>query len=74
MLGINAKPVNLMLSTVDMLQQEEADFEIEDDCKIPLIVFWPPNHAEVNKIFQVKDKTVVQGREGGREVTILFFT
>ena len=48
-----------------MMQQEEADFESEDDCKIPLIVFSPPNHAEVNKIFQVKDKTVVQGRGGG---------
>ena len=49
------------------MQQEEADFESEDDCKIPLIVFSPPNHAEVNKIFQVKDKTVVQGRGGGGE-------
>ena len=54
MLGTNAKPC-----TVDMMQQEEADFESEDDCKIPLIVFSPPNHAEVNKFFQVKDKTVV---------------
>ena len=41
------------------MQQEEADFESEDDCKIPLIVLSPPNHAEVNKIFYVKDKTVV---------------
>ena len=54
MLGTNAKPC-----TVDMMQQEEADFESEDDCKIPLIVFSPPDHTEVNKFFQVKDKTVV---------------
>ena len=54
MLGTNAEPC-----TVDMMQQEEAEFESEDDCKIPLIVFSPPNHAQVNKIFQVKDKTVV---------------
>ena len=54
MLGTNAEPC-----TVDMMQQEEADFESEDDCKIPLIVFSPPNHAEVNTFFQVKDKTVV---------------
>ena len=54
MLGTNAEPYS-----VDMMQQEEADFESEDDCKIPLIVLSPPNHAEVNKIFYVKDKTVV---------------
>ena len=54
MLGTNAEPYS-----VDMSQQEEADFESEDDCKIPLIVLSPPNHAEVNKIFYVKDKTVV---------------
>ena len=42
-----------------MMQQEEADFESEDDFKIPLIVFSPPNHDKVNKYFQVKDKTVV---------------
>ncbi|XP_073253399.1 proto-oncogene tyrosine-protein kinase receptor Ret-like [Porites lutea] len=29
-----------------MMQREEADFDSEDDCKIPLIVFSPPNHAE----------------------------
>ena len=42
-----------------MMQKEEADFKSEDDCKIPLIVFSPPNHAEVNKIVEVKDKTEV---------------
>ena len=45
MLGTNAEPC-----TVDMMQREEADFESEDDCKIPLIVFSPPIHAEVNII------------------------
>ena len=34
-----------------MMQQEEADFDSEDDCKIPLIVFSPPNDAEVNNFF-----------------------
>ena len=42
-----------------MMQQEEADFESEDDCKIPLIVLSPLNDAEVNNFFSVKDKTVV---------------
>ena len=46
MLGTNAEPYS-----VDMMQQEEADFESEDDCKIPLIVLSPPNHAEVNSFF-----------------------
>ena len=53
MLGTNAEPC-----TVDMMQREEADFDSEDDCKIPLIVFSPPNHAEVNIILQVKDKKI----------------
>ncbi|CAH3195711.1 unnamed protein product, partial [Porites evermanni] len=39
--GTNAEPC-----IVDMMQQEEADFDSEDDCKIPLIVFSLPNHAE----------------------------
>ena len=44
--GTNAEPC-----IVDMMQQEEADFDSEDDFRIPLIVFSPPNHAEVNKFF-----------------------
>ena len=46
LLGTNAEPC-----TVDMMQQDEADFQSEDNCKIPLIVFSPPNNAEVNKFF-----------------------
>ena len=42
---------NAELCIVDMMQQEEADFDSEDDCKIPLIVFSPPNDAEVNNFF-----------------------
>lgn len=45
MLGTNAEPC-----TINMMQQEEADFEGEDEYKIPLIVFSPPNHAQVNEI------------------------
>ena len=39
---------NAELCIVDMIQQEDADFDSQDDCKIPVIVFSPPNHAEVN--------------------------
>lgn len=45
MLGTNAEPC-----TINMMQQEEADFEGEGEYKIPLIVFPPPNHAQVNEI------------------------
>ena len=41
---------------VDMMQQEEADYDSEDDCKIPLIVLSPPNHAEVNNFFKLRTK------------------
>ena len=44
-LGTNGEPC-----TMNMMQQEEAEFERDDECKIPLIVFSPPNHAQVNEI------------------------
>ena len=44
-LGTNAEPC-----TINMMQKEEADFESEDECKIPLIVFSPPNHAQVKEV------------------------
>ena len=53
MLGTSAEPF-----TADMTQQEEADFDSEDDCKIPLVVLSRPNHPQVNKILQVKYKTI----------------
>ena len=47
----NFPGTNSELCIVDTMQQEEADFDSEDDCKIPLIVFSPPNDAEVNNFF-----------------------
>ena len=45
LLGTNAEPC-----TINMMQQEEADFESEEECRNTLDRIFPPNHAQVNKI------------------------
>ena len=68
MLGTNAEPC-----TINMMQQEEADFESEDECKIPLIVFSPPNHAQVKEVLKVIDKTFIISAPPPLQKIVLLF-